>query len=221
MAGQGGSGAAFVSWGVKPAIWVLALAPAVWLAWAVYRAIQGDAALLGADPAETIVHVSGETAVRALLATLCVGALRDLFGLRWIVRVRRLLGLFAFFWGVLHLAAYLWLELELALGGLAADFIERPYILAGGLALLAMLPLAVTSTNGWRRRLGRRWRALHRLIWVAVLAASVHLLWQARSDLGEALVYAGLFSVLAFQRLWTRRRQTLQRRADSAPANVA
>ena len=209
-----------MSWGVKPAIWALALAPAVWLAWAVYRAIQGDGALLGADPAETIVHVSGETAVRALLATLCVGALRDLFGLRWAVRVRRLLGLFAFFWGVLHLAAYLWLELELAFGRLAADFLERPYILAGGLGLLAMLPLAVTSTNGWRRRLGQRWRALHKLVWAAALAASVHLLWQARSDLGEALVYVCLFGVLALQRLWTRRRRTLQRKADSAPARA-
>jgi len=207
-----------VSWGVKPAIWLLALLPAGWLAWAIYLAFQGDGSLLGADPAETIVHVSGETAIRALLATLLVGALRDLFDLRWLVRVRRMLGLFAFFWGVLHLGAYVWLELELALDRLAADFLERPYILAGGIGLLVMLPLAVTSTNGWRRRLGARWKSLHKLVWVAALAACVHLVWQARSDLTEALVYVAFFGFLAGQRLWTRRQQASRGRSTSGSA---
>lgn len=212
--------AAAVRWGVKPAVWLLALAPAAWLAWAIYRALQGDGAPLGADPAETIVHLSGETAIRALLATLLVGALRDLFAMRWIVRIRRLLGLFAFFWGVLHLGSYLWLELDLGLGRLAEDFRDRPYILAGGVGLLSMLPLAITSTNGWRRRLGRRWNSLHKLVWVSALAVCVHLLWQARSDLAEAVLYALLFGTLAIQRLWTRRPHAPPSRSEQVPVEV-
>jgi sulfoxide reductase heme-binding subunit YedZ len=197
---------AVIAWRMKPVVWLVALAPAAWLAWGAWRAYQGDGALLGADPAETIVHLSGETAVRVLLATLLVGSLKELLGAAWLVQLRRLLGLFAFFWAALHLIAYGLLELEGDLDRLGSDFIERPFILAGGIAFAAMLPLAVTSTNGWRRRLGRRWKTLHRLVWVAALGASVHLIWQARSDLGEALLYASLFALVAGQRVWSWRR---------------
>lgn len=197
---------ATVAWRIKPAVWLLGLAPAAWLSWGVWRALQGDLSILGADPAETIVHGSGEMALRALLATLLVGSFRDLFGLTWLVQLRRLLGLFAFFWACVHLLAYGGLELEGALGRLWEDFLERPYILAGGIGVLAMLPLAVTSTNGWRRRLGRRWKVWHRLVWLAALAACVHLVWQVRADFGEAFVYVALFGAVAGQRLWALRR---------------
>lgn len=208
---------AVIARGIKPLVWVLALAPAAWLGWGIWLALQGDVSVLGADPAETIVHGSGEMALRMLLATLVLGSLRDLFGLGWLVQLRRLLGLFAFFWAALHLLAYGGLELEGALGRIAEDFLERPYILAGGIAFLAMVPLAVTSTNGWRRRLGRRWKQLHRLVWLAALAACVHLVWQVRSDLGEALVYVTLFSFVAGQRLWTARRRLV---AADGPAGA-
>lgn len=205
-----------VAWRIKPLIWLLALAPAAWLAWGIWRSFQGDGAALGADPAETIVHQTGETAIRLLLATLLLGTARDLFGFAWLVQLRRLLGLFAFFWATLHLLAYGLLELEGALDRLGADFLERPYILAGGVALAAMLPLAITSTNGWRRRLGARWKVLHRLVWVAAFGACVHLIWQARSDLGEALLYAGFFAAVAGQRIWAWQRR---RRRPQAPGS--
>lgn len=198
---------AVVAWRIKPLVWLLALAPAAWLGWGIWRALQGDASVLGADPAETIVHGSGEMALRALLATLLLGSLRDLLGLKWVVQLRRLLGLFAFFWASLHLLAYGGLELEGDLARLGADFLERPYILAGAIGLLAMAPLALTSTNGWRRRLGRRWTQLHRLVWIAALAACVHLVWQVRADYGEALIYVALFAFVAGQRLWSGRRR--------------
>ncbi|MEE4299814.1 MAG: ferric reductase-like transmembrane domain-containing protein [Pseudomonadales bacterium] len=205
---------ASVAWRIKPLVWLLALAPAAWLLWGLWRALQGDVSVLGADPAETLVHGSGEMALRTLLATLLLGSLRDLFGLRWLVQLRRLLGLFAFSWASAHLLAYGGLELEGDLARLGADFLERPYILAGGIGLGAMIPLALTSTNGWRRRLGRRWSQLHRLVWLAALAACVHLIWQVRADLGEALVYVGLFAFVAGQRLWS----TLHPRERSAGA---
>ena len=210
-----------IAWAIKPLVWLLALAPGAWLGWGVWRALQGDASMLGADPAETIVHGSGEMAVRSLLATLALGSLRDLFGMGWLVQLRRLLGLFAFFWASVHLLAYGGLELEGALDRLWADFLERPYILAGGIGLLAMLPLALTSTNGWRRRLGPLWKMLHRLVWLAAFAACVHLLWQARSDLGEALLYVVLFALVAGQRLWTGRRRSVNRRASVGGASAA
>lgn len=206
-----------IAWGVKPLVWLLALAPALWLGWRIQLAFGGDPAALGADPAETIVHESGEAAIQALLATLVVGFARDVFGLSWLVRLRRLLGLFAFAWACTHLGAYVWLELEGDPLAVLSDLSERPYIIAGAGAVLAMLPLAITSTNGWRRRLGRRWTQLHRLVWLAALGASVHLVWQARADLGEAVLYGALFAALAAQRLWTARGKGRRRRA-AAPA---
>lgn len=204
---------------VKPLLWAVLLAPAAWLAWGVWLALQGDASMLGTDPAETLVHTSGETALRVLLATLAVGVCKDLLGMAWLVRVRRLLGLFAFAWALTHLTTYVVFELEGSLAKLVEDLSERPFIIAGAAALLLLLPLAVTSTAAWQRRLGRRWKHLHRFVYLAAAAACVHLLWQARSDVGEALFYIAAFGLVIGQRLHSPIRRALRARARGRSAD--
>jgi sulfoxide reductase heme-binding subunit YedZ len=133
-----------------------------------------------------------------------------------LVRVRRMLGLFAFFYALMHFTVYLWLDQGLALGAVWADIAKRPYITVGFTALLLLIPLAVTSTNAMMRRLGRRWQKLHRLIYVIALLGLWHFWWQVKKDIREPLLYAGIFALLMGWRLWHRQRV----KAKSAPATA-
>lgn len=184
---------------VKPLVFSACLLP---LGWLVYAAVAGG---LGPDPAEVIMHVSGEWGLRILALTLALPLLRQLLDSAWPMRLRRMLGLFAFFYACLHLASFAHFYIGWSSVLLAEEVVKRPYITAGFLAWLLLLPLAVTSTRGMQRRLGKRWRQLHRLVYPAAVLACVHLLWQVRSDIAEALVYALIFGLLLGWRLLPRR----------------
>jgi sulfoxide reductase heme-binding subunit YedZ len=155
---------------------------------------------LGADPIETLTHETGAWALRLLLATLAVTPLRRL-GLPVVLPYRRSLGLLAFFYASLHLATYAGLDLALDFANLFEDVAERPYVTAGFTAFCLLVPLAVTSTRGWMRRLGRRWTRLHRLVYVAAVLAVVHFLWGVKADVREPLVYAGILALLLAARI--------------------
>jgi methionine sulfoxide reductase heme-binding subunit len=151
---------------------------------------------LGADPVKKLEHECGKTALNLLLITLSVTPVRNLTGLTHLVRLRRMLGLFAFFYAVVHFTIYLVLDLELNFRMLGADIVKRPYITVGFTALLLLLPLALTSTNGMMRRLGARWQRLHRLIYVIAALAVWHFYWQVKRDVREPLVYLGILALL-------------------------
>jgi len=173
---------------------VLALLPIAWLALGAARGA------LGANPVETIEHETGDWALRLLLATLAVTPLRRFAGLAFLAPWRRTLGLLAFAYALLHFATFLVLDLGLDLGALGKEVAKRPYVTLGFAALLLLGPLAITSTRAWQRRLGRRWIALHRLVYPAAGLAVLHFVWLVKADLREPLSYAaGLAALLALR----------------------
>ena len=183
---------------LKLSIFPAALVPAVLLARALY---SGN---LGVNPAETLQLETGIWTLRFLIITLGVTPLRRLTGWHRVIQLRRMLGLFAFFYGVLHVSTYLVLDHYFSLEGMVADVAKRPFITAGFVAFVSMIPLALTSTKGWIRRLGRRWQALHRLIYVAAAAGVVHYLWKVKVITGSPVYYAGLVAaLLLFRLLWS------------------
>ncbi|HTQ36714.1 MAG TPA: protein-methionine-sulfoxide reductase heme-binding subunit MsrQ [Steroidobacteraceae bacterium] len=177
----------------KPLLFAACAAPAVVMLLAAFGKGPMD---LGADPVNRLIHACGITALRLLLLTLAVTPLRMLTGWNDLVRLRRMLGLFAFFYVLAHFTVYAWLSQQLNLHRIGADIVKRPYITIGMLALLLLIPLAVTSTNGMMRRLGRRWTQLHRLVYVIVALGLWHFWWQVKKDIREPLLYVALFLVL-------------------------
>jgi sulfoxide reductase heme-binding subunit YedZ len=181
---------------VKIPVFFLCLVPALLLAW---KALQQD---LGPNPIEFITHATGNWTLRFLAITLAVSPLRRLLGLPELIRFRRMLGLFAFFYGCLHFTTYLWLDKFFDFHEIAKDVLKRPFITAGFLAFIAMVPLALTSTAGWIRRLGgRRWQMLHRLIYVSAIAGVVHYYWLVKSDVRKPLLYGAIVGLLLAQRV--------------------
>jgi len=170
----------------------LVIAAAAPLAGLIVRAAGGGLA----DPVEDITHLTGEWALRLLLACLAVTPLRRLFGWRGLAPFRRTLGLLAFGYALLHFATYVALDLGFDFATLAEDVGERLYITAGFAAFLLLLPLAITSTRGWQRRLGRRWLKLHRVVYAAGALAVLHFIWLVKADLREPLIYAALLAAL-------------------------
>jgi len=168
---------------------------------------------LGPDPVAAITHATGDWALRILLVCLALTPLRRLLGQAWPIRFRRLAGLYAFFYASLHLATYLVLDLGQYWAQILEDIVKRPYITVGFAAWLLLVPLALTSTRGWMRRLGRRWGQLHRLVYVVAALAVLHFLWLVKSDLREPLVYAAVLAVLLGLRLWWKLRPDRDRPA--------
>ena len=191
---------------LKAALFVLALAPAG-------RLVAGVASDdLGANPIEYITHWTGDWALACLVASLAVTPIRRLTGWHGIIRVRRMLGLFAFFYATLHFTTWFLFDHTLDLTSMADDVLKRPYITMGMTAFLLMLPLAVTSNAAMIRRLGRRWQALHRLAYVAAVAAVVHFWWLVKADLTEPKRWAAALAVLLGIRAWWTFRARLQSR---------
>lgn len=189
---------------IKAAVFLLCLLPAVQLTLAAFE-IGGQS--LGANPVEALLHGAGSWGLRLLLVTLAVTPLRRLTGLNWLVRLRRMLGLFAFFYVVSHFCIYALLDQRLALGAIVEDIAERPYITIGMAALVLLIPLAITSTNAMMRRLGRRWQQLHRLVYPAAILGVWHFWWQVKQDIREPLIYALILAGLLGFRIWHRWRQ--------------
>ena len=172
---------------------------------------------LGPDPVAQITHETGIWALRLLLATLAMTPLRLLAGSALPIRFRRMLGLFAFFYATLHLAVYVVLDLRGYWPQVLEDIVTRPYITVGFTALLMMVPLAITSTRGMIRRLGRRWGQLHRLVYPAAMLACLHFFWLVKADKREPLIYAAILAVLlAFRLPWLRERLAAISRGSTA-----
>jgi sulfoxide reductase heme-binding subunit YedZ len=184
---------------LKVFIWAGCLTPLLWL---VVRAFGIAQTSLGANAVETVLHTLGKTGINILFLTLAVTPARVLTGINALVRTRRLLGLFSFFYIALHFVTYVTLDLQFDWSTLYTDIAERPYITVGMAALLGMIPLAVTSTSKMQRRLGRRWLTLHRTIYPVAVLALVHFLWQVKIDQREPLIYAAILAVLLGFRLF-------------------
>jgi methionine sulfoxide reductase heme-binding subunit len=180
----------------KIAVFVLCLVPAALLIWGGFHAD------LGPNPVEKITHTTGDWTLRFLLITLTITPARKLLGLPQLIKFRRMFGLFAFFYGSLHFMTWLILDKFFSLPEMLADIAKRPFITAGALGLACMIPLAITSTAGWIRRLGgKRWQRLHRLIYVSAAAGVLHYYWLVKSDIRLPLLYGAIFAILMTLRL--------------------
>jgi len=180
---------------LKPAVFALALAP---LGLLVTNVLSGS---LGPNPVETLTDQTGTLAIRFLLIGLALTPLRHLVGNTWPIRLRRMLGLFASFYMLLHVSVYVVLDRELDFSLVFEDLVERPYVMAGFVAFLILLPLTLTSTKALQRRLKQRWLALHRWVYVACTAAVVHYVLLARGDRIEPYVYLAILGLLLAWRL--------------------
>ena len=186
----------FISRLGKPLVFAASLLPLIWLGW------LGWQDQLGANPVETLSHRTGDWSLRFLLLTLAVTPLRRLTGWNGLQKFRRMLGLFAFFYVCLHLSVYLIFDQFFDWRAIVADIAKRPYITVGFTGWLLLIPLAVTSTSGMMKRLGRNWQRLHRLVYLIGVLGVLHYLWLVKADLTEPLLYAGLLGALLGYRLW-------------------
>ena len=180
----------------KPVVFLACLTPVAWLTW---RGLHND---LGANPIEAITHATGDWTLRFLLITLSISPLRKLTRQPWLIGLRRMFGLFAFFYGTLHLMTYVWLDKFFDVHEMLHDIAKRRFITAGMTAFALMIPLAVTSTKWAIRKLGgRRWQVLHRLIYFSAAAGVVHYIWLVKADLRKPLEYGAVLAVLLLLRI--------------------
>lgn len=199
---------------IKPVVFAACCAPLLWLTLQIFEV---GPLRLGPNPVEDIQDTLGIWGLRALCATLAMTPLSWAIG-PLPIRFRRMLGLFAFTYVGLHVINYLVLDQTLAVDAIVEDIIERPFITIGALGFVVMIPLAVTSTNGWRRRLGRSWNRLHRLAYVAAIAGCWHFYWQVKKDLTEPLVYCMILAALLAARIVRARRLSIPSPGRSRPA---
>ena len=198
--------AALIARVVKPALYLAAVLPFTWLMFAL---VTG---LVMGDEVKFMQHVTGDTALTCLMLTLSVTPLRRLTGWNELIKVRRLIGLTAFWYACLHLSTYLVFDQSLSIDEIAKDIVKHPWVLVGFTAFLCLVPLAITSTTGWVRRLGgKRWQRLHRLVYVAAIAGVLHYFWLVKKDIQAPLVYGAILLVLLGIRVWLARRGTAPR----------
>lgn len=196
----------WIRWVAKPVLFVLCSVPLVWLVW------DGVTNNLGANPVETVRRYTGDWTLRFLLIALTVTPLRRLTGWHVVVRLRRMLGLFAFFYACLHFVSYIWLDQFFMWDAIIEDILDRPYITVGVASFLLLIPLAVTSTNGMVRRLGgRRWQRLHQLVYLIAVLGVIHFLWLVKSDISEPVIYGAILALLlGFRLFWHLRGRSRQ-----------
>jgi sulfoxide reductase heme-binding subunit YedZ len=182
---------------IKPVLFLICLIP---LALLIQRALTGG---LGANPVEFLQHSTGDWTLRFLIFTLAVTPLRKLLNVPDLIRFRRMLGLFAFFYVCLHFLTYIGPDQSFNFAGMLKDVVKRPFITVGFLAFLLLIPLAITSTAGWIRRLGgRRWQMLHRAIYISAVLGVIHYYWLVKSDVRKPLFYGALVVILLAYRVW-------------------
>jgi sulfoxide reductase heme-binding subunit YedZ len=195
----------------KPVVFLLCLLPLAELGW---RALHGE---LTANPIEFITHTTGDWTLRFLVITLCVTPFRKILHLPELIRFRRMLGLFTFFYASLHFTTYIWLDKFFDLSEVWKDIAKRKYITVGFTAFLLLIPLAVTSTAGWIRRLGgKRWQRLHRLIYFSAALGVIHYYWLVKSAVIRPLTYGAVVAVLLLWRLFASLSRKTQLRVDAA-----
>jgi methionine sulfoxide reductase heme-binding subunit len=194
---------------LKLAIFLAALIPVARLAW------KGYQQMLGANPIEVITRATGDWTLIFLMLTLSITPLRKLTGQPWLIRFRRMLGLFAFFYACLHFTTYIWLDKFFDLNEMLKDVGKRKFITIGFTAFVLLIPLALTSTKGMIRRLGKRWQKLHRLIYISGIAGVVHYWWLVKADIRKPQFYAILLTLLLGYRLIA-----AQRKKTAAPARL-
>lgn len=189
-----------IKW-IKPPVFLLCLVPFLHL---VRRALHEN---LGANPVEIIQNTTGIWTLNFLVITLAVTPVRKITSQPWLVRFRRMFGLFAFFYACLHFTTYIWLDQNFDLSSVVKDVGKRPFITAGFTAFILLIPLALTSTAGWIRRLGgARWQMLHRLIYLSAVAGGVHYYWKVKSDVRQPVIYLAIIALLLAFRLISRLR---------------
>ncbi len=181
---------------VKPVIFFMALIPFIWL---LLKVFQND---LGPDPAQALSIETGEWTLRFLLLTLAITPFRQIFRMAEIARLRRMIGLFAFFYASIHFLSWMAFILGFRWLAIAEELVERPYITVGFLAYVILFLLGVTSTNSMVRRLGKNWKRLHKFVYAASILAIVHLLWILRTDVTEAVIYGVLLAILLGYRIF-------------------
>jgi sulfoxide reductase heme-binding subunit YedZ len=181
---------------LKVPVFVVCLTPAFVLTW------KGFHDALGANPIDVITRSTGTWTLTFLLITLSVTPVRKLSRLTWLIKFRRMLGLYAFFYGCLHLTTYIWLDKFFDVHEMLHDIAKRKFITAGLTAWTLMLPLAITSTTGWIRRMGgKRWQMLHRLIYFSAASGVVHFIWLVKADLRRPFIYGSILTVLLAYRV--------------------
>ena len=192
----------------KPVVFLACLIPLALLVWKAYSHA------LGANPIEVITHATGDWTLRFLLITLAITPIRKLTGRLWLIRYRRMFGLFAFFYGTLHFLTYIWLDKLFDVHEMLHDIAKRKFITVGFTGFVLLIPLALTSTTGWIRRLGgKRWQALHRLIYFSAIAGVIHYWWLVKADVHLPLEYGAILAVLLGYRIvaWARPKQVARR----------
>jgi len=183
----------------KGILFLLCLLPLTYYGWGLWQDT------LGANPIEAFTRGLGDWALRLLLVTLAITPLRRLTGWTWLMRLRRMLGLFVFFYACLHLVTYLWLDQFFDWLAIGKDIVKRPFITAGMIAFVLLVPLAATSSNGMIRRLGgRRWQRLHRLIYPLAMVAVLHFTWMVKVDVTQPAIYGAILALLLGLRIWWR-----------------
>jgi methionine sulfoxide reductase heme-binding subunit len=184
-------------WVFKPSVWLLCLAPFALL---VYDGFTDN---LTANPIEKITNTTGIWTLRFIVATLAITPLRWLTGINQLINYRRLLGLFAFFYGCLHFTTFFLFDHQFDIAGMWQDVLKRPYITAGFVAFVLMIPLAITSTTGWIRRMGgKNWNLLHKAIYITALAAVLHYFWKVKLDATNPVYYGLVVAALLGFRAW-------------------
>lgn len=181
---------------LKPMLFILMLLPAAYYGWGIWQ----DA--LGANPLEAVIRGLGDWGLRFLLITLLVSPLRRLLNWAQLLRLRRMFGLFAYFYVVLHLLGYLWFDQFFDWEEIWLDILERPFITVGMISVVLLTPLAATSTKGMIRRMGKNWKRLHTLVYTISMLAVLHFWWMVKLDVTEPAIYAGILALLLGERLY-------------------
>lgn len=181
---------------LKAALFAASLLPLLRLTW------FGFSHQLGANPIEFITRSLGTWTLVFLMITLGITPLRKLSGWNWLVRLRRMAGLFAFFYALLHFITYIWLDQFFDIQAIIKDVIKRPFITVGFTAFVLLIPLAITSTNAMMKKLGKRWQTLHRLVYAIAIFSVIHYWWLVKKDITQPLIYACILSVLLGIRIY-------------------
>ena len=195
--------ASAVSYVIKPVLFIICLVPLVWLVWG---AINDT---LGANPVEVMTRETGEWVLRFLLITLSITPARKILNWPWLIKLRRMLGLFVFFYALMHFITYIWFDQFFDLNEIIKDIIKRPFITVGFAAFVLLIPLAATSNKIMIRRLKKNWAKLHKLVYIIAVLGVLHFVWLVKADYLQPIIYGLILLILLFYRAYQQRRKII------------